>query len=400
MKIKLKNMPKIIIAYILTSVFVLAIIFFVQIHTKDKLKEIPNIPSSSATVNIEGILKKEKESHANLVYESTGIKEIVSLVFQNDTGFESVIIDTKTGKKLAFEDLIKNENKEDFKNKEIELLTKKYPEFIVNGIKSGSGTKFYYIKDNEMIIYYYNFQFTPEYNEEVTLRINYNEIKDYLKFTPVLDITYENEDGYNYQENKKTIAFTFDDGPSGANNGKILNILAKNKAHATFFMVGNRMNSCVTCLKNTIASGNEIGSHSYEHMNIKKNSVEAVNESLNKTNQIYNQITGDNIKYLRPPYGAYNKTNLENATMPFILWNLDTEDWRYRDKDHIINYIKENVSDGSIVLMHELYGTTVEALEEILPWLYANGYQVVNITELASLKGETLETSHAYRLIR
>ncbi len=160
------------------------------------------------------------------------------------------------------------------------------------------------------------------------------------------------------------------------------------------------MNSCNNCVLQTYKSGNEIGSHTYEHMNIKTNSIEKVADSLNKTDQIYNTITGDHIKLLRPPYGAYDKENLETINNALIIWNLDTEDWRYRNVDHIVNYIKENAHDGAIILMHELYESSYESLKIILPWLYAEGYQVVSVTELANIKGRTLEPGNAYLSLR
>ena len=248
-----------------------------------------------------------------------------------------------------------------------------------------------------MIIYYYDYPYEYDYTEEVYLTINYNEIADYLQFTPVLDEEYSNEDGYRYDQNKKSVAITFDDGPSSKYNSQFLEVLAKNKAHATFFMVGSMMSSCGKCVLDTYQSGNEIGSHTYSHINIKKSSVAEVNENLAKVDDLFYQITGDHIRYVRPPYGAYSKENLENINSPLILWNLDTEDWRYRDVDHIVNYVMENVSDGSIILMHELYETSLEALKIILPRLYAMGYQVVSVGELAELKGRSIEVGHAYR---
>ena len=156
------------------------------------------------------------------------------------------------------------------------------------------------------------------------------------------------------------------------------------------------MKSCEECVKNTYMFGNEIGSHTYEHMNIKSNSIANYQNSLKKVEDIYTSVTNDTIKLVRPPYGSYNKTNLQNIDDPLILWNLDTEDWRYHDVNHIVEYIKNNVSDGSIILMHELYETSYQALDEILPWLYVNGYNVVSVSELAKLKNKPLEAGHAY----
>ena len=84
----------------------------------------------------------------------------------------------------------------------------------------------------------------------------------------------------------------------------------------------------------------------------------------------------------------------------FITWNVDTEDWLHRDKDYIVNHILEHVSDGDIVLMHDVYETTIDAVEEVLPKLYAAGYQVVSVSELAELKGRTLEKHSLYRSLK
>lgn len=360
-----------------------------------------SIPS---TKDINAIVKKTEEDNKDLkkIYETEDIKEFISLVYETEQGFKNIIIDTYTGKYLEFTDLIKENKIKDYEEKELELLSLKYPSFIVEGIKENKGStgyKNYYVKDNEVIIFYYDYVYELRVDFNISLTINYNEIKDYLSFKPSLDTTYTNEDGYKYSKDKKTVSLTFDDGPSGKYNSLILEELNKNKAHATFFMVGRMMNSCQKCVIDTYKSGNEVGSHTYNHINIKKSKTDVVDESLEKVNSLYTSLTGDKIKYLRPPYGAYNKNNLDNATMPFVLWNLDTEDWRYRDVDHIVNYILDNVKDGAIILMHELYETSYEALKIVLPKLYAMGYQVVNVSELANIKGRTLEMGRAYRSI-
>ena len=164
-------------------------------------------------------------------------------------------------------------------------------------------------------------------------------------------------------------------------------------------MVGTMMNNCQKCVLDTYNSGNEVGSHTYNHMNIKKNSILDVNNNLKQVDDLFYKITNDHIKYVRPPYGSYSKENLENVNNPLILWNIDTEDWSHHDVDYIVNEVLENVQDGSIILMHELYETSLQALEVLLPRLYAEGYQVVSVSELANMKGKTLESGHAYRAI-
>ncbi len=356
-----------------------------------------SIPSNSS-VNVEEIISKIKGENTDLIYESSDILEFTSLVFLEDGRYKTYLINNKTGEELQITDFISNW--ENFERKEEELLRLKYPEFLVQCILNSDGKKVYVVKSNEMIVYYYDYTYDYEYLEEVSLKINYNEIKDLLDFTYQLDQEYENEDGYQYSKDKKTVAITFDDGPSSTYNKQFLEVLAKNKAHATFFMVGTMMNSCQKCVLDTYNSGNEVASHTYNHINIKKSDPLEVNENIEKTDDLFYQITGDHIKYVRPPYGAYNKTNLENVNYPLILWNVDPEDWRYRDVEKIVNNVMENVSDGSIILMHELYQTSLEALEIILPKLYAEGYQVVSVGELAELQDRSIEAHHAYRSFR
>ncbi len=393
MKYSFKKGKIIIWLVIIFSIVVLTCLTIPYFFLKNREPE-TDIP---LTPNIEAIVEEIKASQsAPLVYESTKLKGIVSLVYEENARYKSFIIDTKTGQEIEFPSLIKTEQQEAFHNKEIELLNLKYPEFIVNTIINNNPTRFYYVKDNEIIIYYYDLELPYNMTEQISLKINYNEIKNMLLYTPIYDLEYQNENAYDFSSNKKSVALTFDDGPTKKYNHYFLEALARNKAHATFFMVGNMMQGCPECVKNTYDSGNEIGSHSYEHMNLKTHSIASFQTSLQKVEDIYTALTGAQIKLVRPPYGAYNKTNLENINTPLILWNLDTEDWRYHDVNHIVEYIKNNVSDGSIILMHELYETSYQALDEILPWLYANGYNVVSISELAKLKNKPLEANHAY----
>lgn len=390
---------KIIFIVLIVISFSLATFFTVKGLTyKDKDVTNPE-EASMSSVDVEQILEDIKASNTNLVYESTGISEFKSLAFLEEGKVKSYIVDTITGAELSIKDIIKEDKYDEFLAKEEELLRLKYPEFIVNGLINGEGTKVYVIKENVMVVYYYDYVYDYPYTESVNLTINYNEVHDYLDFTHELDAEYQNENGYNYSADKKTVALTFDDGPSSKYNAQFLDVLARNKAHATFFMVGTMMNNCQKCVLDTYNSGNEVGSHTYNHMNIKKNNALDVNDNLKQVDDLFYKITNDHIKYVRPPYGSYSKENLENINNPLILWNIDTEDWSHHDVDYIVNSVMENVQDGSIILMHELYETSLQALEVLLPRLYAEGYQVVSVSELANMKGKTLESGHAYRAI-
>lgn len=334
--------------------------------------------------------------NSNSIIKENKLHDFTAFIVMKNNDYKTYLVSNKTGKEISFDSIIKSDKLNLFWNKVYELLELKYPEFIINGIKSGKGNIYYDIKNNEMIIYFKNYVFNPEYNDLISIRVNYNEVKDYLDFTYELDHEYINENGYDYDKNKKTIAFTFDDGPSGEYTIDIVNELLKNKARATFFMVGSKMYTYEKSLLYAYQNKMEIGSHTYNHINLKKAKETLAKEELEKTDILYNEITGSNIKLLRPPYGAYNDKTLKNYDYAFITWNIDTNDWRYRNSKYIEEHILSHVTDGSVILMHDSYKTTVEAVRNVLPKLYALNYQVVSVSDLAAIKGYTLENHKVY----
>lgn len=342
-------------------------------------------------------LTKENEGK-ELIAKKVYNQKFIYLAFQNGDDFVSYIIDSDSGEVKDFSYCIKDGKQEEFENKIKELLYLKYPKFIADVLSGSDVTKTYQIRENELVIHYTNTNI--EMDEHLFLRVNYNEIKDYLDYTFLLDYEYENEDGYHYDKNKKTIAFSFDDGPSGEKTNQIVQALHENKAHATFFMVGNKMEIGKNTIQNVLNNGNEIGSHSYAHKNMKRQKLNDIISSEVMTHEIYKNITGKDLIYTRPPYGSINNEIKENLNTIFITWNVDTEDWLHRDKNYIVDYVMNNVNDGDIILMHDSYNSTVEAVKELLPKLYKEGYQVVSVSELAQLKGKTLETHSLYRSIK
>lgn len=334
--------------------------------------------------------------NSDSIIKENKLHDFTAFIVMKNNDYKTYLVSNKTGKEISFDSIIKSDKLNLFWNKVYELLELKYPEFIINGIKSGKGNIYYDIKNNEMIIYFKNYVFNPEYNDLISIRVNYNEVKDYLDFTYELDHEYINENGYDYDKNKKTIAFTFDDGPSGEYTIDIVNELLKNKARATFFMVGSKMYTYEKSLLYAYQNKMEIGSHTYNHINLKKAKETLAKEELEKTDILYNEITGSNIKLLRPPYGAYNDKTLKNYDYAFITWNIDTNDWRYRNSKYIEEHILSHVTDGSVILMHDSYKTTVEAVRNVLPKLYALNYQVVSVSDLAAIKGYTLENHKVY----
>ncbi len=195
----------------------------------------------------------------------------------------------------------------------------------------------------------------------------------------------------------KAVALTFDDGPSRANDSQIVKTLEKYNAHATFFVLGDRARVDGDIMQMYVAAGCEIGSHSWNHPQLSKLKWDRVERQLNRTNKIVSKLVdGYEIKLLRPPYGSISKKMRKKLDMPMILWSLDTMDWKSRNSTKIFKKVKKKVKDGDIILMHNIYGSTAEAVEKIVPWLQDQGYDVLTVTELMERNGKKIENGKAY----
>ena len=206
----------------------------------------------------------------------------------------------------------------------------------------------------------------------------------------------EDEQVVNDFKYDKVIAFTFDDGPSKYTKDLVDTLIA-NDSKATFFELGNRMKYNQEIVLDAYNRGMEVASHTYAHKNLNKLSEEAIDEEINSTNIIFNEITGGSIPFVRPPYGNANDKVKSRVSVPLINWNVDTLDWVSRNSEAIYNHILENVTDGDIVLMHDIYPETIEAVKMVLPVLRERGFKVTSVGELAREKGAVLESGHIYR---
>lgn len=189
----------------------------------------------------------------------------------------------------------------------------------------------------------------------------------------------------NISYNDKIIALSFDDGPSKYTD-KILDILKKNDAVATFFVVGNKVNFYKETLNKMLKNGNEIGNHSYSHKYLNRLSENEFKEEINKTQEEIKKITGFTPTLFRPTYGGYTDKLKTYTDLTFTLWDVDSKDWKVKTKEKILNNIIPNVKDGSIILMHDNHEYAKNALEDEIKILKDKGYKFVTISELLELK--------------
>lgn len=236
---------------------------------------------------------------------------------------------------------------------------------------------------------------------EIKIVIPYNELKGiiknkYLKYSEKDNIKQDNNRDLKEFSNKKLIAFTFDDGPSYIGTNKLLDNLDKYNARVTFFVLGSRVNNYKDTLTKDYKMGNTIGSHTYSHSNLLKLDNYSVMDEIKKTNEAIKNITDSETIYLRPPYGNINSDIKNISNMYTILWDLDTEDWKYKDKDRIADYIVSNAHDGAIVLLHDLYETSVDGALLAMERLEKEGYAFVTIDEMIKIKDIQLDINKNY----
>ena len=195
---------------------------------------------------------------------------------------------------------------------------------------------------------------------------------------------------------KPMVALTFDDGPQPSVGNRIMDCLAQYGGKATFFMVGERVGSYKTEVQRMVAEGHEVANHTMNHKYLQKLGAAQIQAQVNNGNDAIQAACGVRPTLLRLPGGNHNATVLANAGMPMIQWNVDTLDWKTRNADKTVAAVLNHVKDGDIILMHELYGATGDAVARIVPELHKRGFQMVTVSQMAAAKGRSLEAGKLY----
>lgn len=199
----------------------------------------------------------------------------------------------------------------------------------------------------------------------------------------------------NLDPSKPIIAFSFDDGPSQYTE-QILAALEKYDSKATFFMVGYNLDYYSDVVKKVYDAGQEIGNHTTDHTGLTTGSGSEIQKRVADNEKMINDIVPVGRIIVRPPYGTYNDKTKELIDRPMVCWSIDSRDWETRNTEKIVAQIQHDAHDGYIVLMHDLYKTTADAVDIILPWLIDQGYQVTCISNMYEVRGETMKDGHVY----
>ncbi len=183
-------------------------------------------------------------------------------------------------------------------------------------------------------------------------------------------------------ESIKKIALTFDDGPHPKYTERLLDGLKERNVVATFFVTGENAENYPEIIRREQAEGHLIGNHTYSHIQLTSRNRETFREELVKTNEILEEITGEKISFVRPPYGSWDKSFEKELNMFPVLWNIDPLDWCSHNAECIAAKVVEKAGDGDIILLHDYYDTSVTAALEVVDALQKRGFQFVTVEEI------------------
>ena len=259
----------------------------------------------------------------------------------------------------------------------------------------------YDIYDNDNLYYltfykyFWNDNVVSDGSDSFVIDISNNSVSRINKTNYEYDVVINRK----IDKSKKMIALTFDDGPN-YNTSKIIDVLNKYDIKATFFVLGSRAINNKDILKKMADSGMEIGNHTYNHLLLTKYDENKIRSEIEDTSEVIYSATKKRPKLLRPSYGSVNNKIKKVANMPIIIWDIDTLDWKYHNSKRITSRVVNKVRDGDIILMHDIYSASLNALSNIIPILQDNGYEFVTIDELFYYKGISLENGKVYGYAR
>lgn len=328
---------------------------------------------------------KKEDSELNIDFEYQIINEnYISIIIKATTFIE------KKEEKIYTYLFDKNNNKfidiGDILNKK-ELITNIKKEFKAKynkKINNSVNLDKYYIGKN-YLTFYINLS-KKEYLIQIPLEdIKFNFVINEKNKLDVDNINSIKKEEKTIDINKPIVALTFDDGPSKYTN-EILDILKDNGICATFFILGNKVPYGQETLLKMLENGNEIGNHTYNHKWLAHLDEIEIKNQISKTQEVIFEYTRYLPKVFRPSYGDIPKEMRKEINLEVTLWNVDTLDWKLKNKKQIIKRATRNTKDGDIILMHDTYKRTKDALPEIINTLKKKGFQFVTISELNEIK--------------
>lgn len=186
------------------------------------------------------------------------------------------------------------------------------------------------------------------------------------------------------------VALTFDDGPVSSNTSRVLDILKQRNIKATFYVLGNRVVNNPGLIRRMVAEGHEVGNHTWDHKKLTRLSDAQVRSQLNRTRDAIISAAGVKPRTMRPPYGALltRQRNMiyREYGYPTVMWDVDPEDWKKPGAGVVRNRIVSRTRNGSIILLHDLHASSIDAVPSTVDALLRKGYKFVTVSQLIAMK--------------
>lgn len=198
-----------------------------------------------------------------------------------------------------------------------------------------------------------------------------------IKSVSAVDVKIENA-----EENVKKVALTFDDGPHPSYTEQLLDGLKERGVKVTFFVTGEHAALHPDIIERMNEEGHLIGNHTYSHMQLNSSNLDDYKDELVKTNDVLSEIIGEDVVYVRPPYGTWDKSLEEELNMFPVFWSVDPLDWCSTNVSAITSKVVNKVGENDIILMHDYFETSVTAALAVVDELLEEGYTFVTVEEI------------------
>ena len=208
--------------------------------------------------------------------------------------------------------------------------------------------------------------------------------RQFLTATGIVD---EGMDGRRSEERKrlterKRIALTFDDGPHPEYTVQLLDGLKERGVQATFFVTGEHASLHPDIIQRMYEEGHLIGNHTYHHVKLQSDNRLEYKKELLMTNAVLQEITGEEVLYVRPPYGIWDRSFEKELNMFPVLWTIDPTDWYCLNVDTVTRRVVKKAKENAIILLHDYYQTSIEAALRIVDELQKEGYEFVTVDQV------------------
>lgn len=363
-----------------------AIVESVRHHQDRFLAEVANYKEEAIAefnVSYQSYIKDDRYISVKLDFYRT--------IYQTSETVETFVYDSEERKLIDLYDIYEDEALPDLSAFAVSYFQKNFPqecntqEFKIASAPTIANYNQFVLRKDAIVFY---FQEGTLFDRLATLEVPYEQIEDHVDMREERQVfvAYDqvlNEPVKEIDPNKPMVALTLDDGPSKKYTPIILDALREYNASATFFVLGSKAESEPELLQRMILEGNEIGNHTYSHKQLTTLSKERIEDEIAHTQEVVYKVTSTYPQMIRPPYGSRNDTVFQCAAdKKIVAWTIDTEDWRSQDVQRIVEKVLNEVEDGSIILMHDMYASTAEAVKILVPELQDRGYQLVTVSDL------------------